>query len=215
VRQHDAFRVAGGAGGIDQRGHIVGDGLVDQLVEFLRMVVAAAQRHHLFERLDARILVGDARQRVEDDDVLDAGHFVLLVQHLVELVVVRDDDEARFGIADDVRALVRGVGGVDRGEDRADRLTGQVGDRPFGPVLGEDRNAFLPLEAQRQQAQRQIAHLFVDLAVRPRLPFAVALGSQEDFVAELGGAVAPHLGQIFFFAHASTPAARSSCQTGR
>jgi hypothetical protein len=78
----------------------------------------------------------------------------------------------------------RRVAGEGRHRDGADRHDGEVGDQPFRPALGDQRDAVAGGDAERRQAARQPLDLRGDLAVAQRTKRALLLVPQEGFVAE-------------------------------
>ena len=102
----------------------------------------------------------------------------------------RDDHRPRARIVEDVQVVALGVGGVGRRGDAARGHDREVGDRPFGAVLGDQHHAVAVARApcaRSASASRQTWRA----ASRPaqRLPCAAALGGQERPLAELVGAL--------------------------
>ena len=160
VREHRALGLAGGAGRVDDRGHVVGLHARDGAVE---------------------LLVGDGLDEV--------GHRVqargLEVEHVLEPVapvadpveglgvrgVPRERDH-RVDVVDDAGRLLGRVGLVDRHADRADGGAGEVHDAPFVTGRGVDHHHAAGLDAQADQPLRYLAHALLHLAGRHVVPLA-------------------------------------------
>ena len=85
---------------------------------------------------------------------------------------LRDGNEsyARFRVLQDVQALLRGLGRVDRNVDGAQQQAGEVGDRPLRPVLAENDDAVALANAPGLQLARRGIHPAAQLRRGDRLP---------------------------------------------
>ena len=175
VPQPDALGPAGGAGGVDQRGELVGLDRLDR-------------GRHRAGVLDEELLaeVGELVQRddpvtvaraVEGDDLADARDLALALVELGQLLVVLDEDDLALGVAQDVgrvlgvRRRVDGRGGAAGAHDR------QVREDPLVARAGGDADPLLGLDAERQQARGQAGDPVARLLPgdgRPRLADGVA-----------------------------------------
>jgi hypothetical protein len=123
-------------------------------------------------------------------------------------------DEARLGVADDVRDLVRRTGRVDAGGRAAGEHRGVIEDHPLRTVEPEDRDLAPGREAERDQRAGGGAALVDVLLPRRRLPAAVDLGVVRGLRrANLGvrqeavrDRVSCHPAQSFFFLLLRSPA---------
>ena len=96
---------------------------------------------------------------------------------------LRDDDDARAAIAEDVAVVVDGVGDIGRDGDRAGAHDREIGDHPFRPVFGDEHD---PVAAARYPSERARAPAGSrPRRLRPaqRLVLAVPLGPQKRLVA--------------------------------
>ena len=133
---------------------------------------------------------------VDADDGLERRQAVIVgqgVEHLVGLLLVAGDDDARAGVADDVLQLDPGIGRIDADRDRADHLDAEIGVKPFRRILAGDGDAVAGLEAERQQAKRDGARGLVVVAPGIAVPDAVILLAQRELVAMQCGALAQQL----------------------
>ena len=201
VGLHDALRRPRGAGGVDDRGQVVGlraGQARGQRAGVLRGVVAteAAQhrpRHDHLGRLRGLV----AR---DHDDVLEPRRLVTRLEHLGELPRVLHDDRPRAGVVDDVGDEVRRVGRIHRNRDAARAEDREVGLHPFGPARREQRDGVAGLAAERDQPERYLAHDLAHLAPRQRRPRAVTLEHLRGAIGALLHPAPEHRSQGF--AHA-------------
>ena len=168
VGQHHALGFARGAGGVDERGEIVG-------IDLRRRwrIAAAAEKGFEFVHPDH---VGN--------DALDLGC----------LLTVPDDDHLGPGVLEDVGAVLGKQRRVDRHVDGAEVVACPIGHRPFEAVVGEDGDAVAVADPQRGQPGGTGFHLVGDLVGGDGLPglpdlAPVAVGSgmalealREEFV---------------------------------
>ena len=178
VRQHRALGRAGGAGGVDQQGELVGLGARDQLLPQAGMgrVVLAAERQQLVERA---CTCGSLKSRqalhVEDEDLANVRAALAHLEELVELLVVLDEQEARAAVVQDVLDLLGGVGRIDAVGDAAGAHGAHVGVEPFGHRLGEDRDDLAALQPERDEAHADPPRALAVLAPRRGAPDAEVL----------------------------------------
>ena len=67
----------------------------------------------------------------------------------------RDDDGAGAAVVEDVLVVALGVGDVGRHGDAARGHDGEVGDQPFGPVLGDQHHPVARARARAASARRR------------------------------------------------------------
>ena len=89
--------------------------------------------------------------------------------------------------------LIRGVCGVDGDIDGIGRERSKIGVGPFRPVLGKDGNAFLALEAEPDQSQREIPDIAGELDPGDVLPSSALLDTQSGPFSEGVHTVQEHL----------------------
>ena len=84
---------------------------------------------------------------------------------LLELLVVLDDHRAGVGVLEHVLALLGRVRLVDRDDRGAGGEGGEVEVGPLGAGVGEDRDLVAALDAEIDQAERELADGLADLRV--------------------------------------------------
>ena len=85
-------------------------------------------------------------------------------------------------VLQDVAGLSRGQRRVDRNRDRPGGEDGQVGHHPFGPALGDDRDAIARPHAERAKPEREVADALEELLARQRIdPVRAAASDQPGF----------------------------------
>ncbi len=137
VGESDALGLAGGAGGVDERGQVMGldgtdEGIEDGIAPGAVGIGIVKQLAHG----DGALGSG----RIHHDDVLQLGLGADRVQ-LVELLASGDDGNAAAGVAHQLRDLLAGEGGVDGHIGGADGQSGKIGDRPLPAVLADEGDA--------------------------------------------------------------------------
>ena len=201
MREHRAFRRAGGAGGVDQDADIVGRGLLDQPIEGCVGVgvfegIGVAEIAERFERHQLLLAVVPQALHVDADDRLERGQAVIVghgVEHLVGLLLIAGDDDARAAVPNDVLQLDPRIGRIDADRDRADHLGAEIGVKPFRRILAGDGDAVAGFDSERQQAERDQPRRLVIVAPGIALPDAVLLLAQGEPVAMELGALAEQL----------------------
>ena len=169
VRQLHALRRPGGAGGVDQREHVV---LLHGAPGRLEVEVVVSHLQDLVERQHA--VRGVA---VHHDHVLQRAARLLHGQDAVEERLLGDDDRARRVAHEELDLLGR-VGVVD-GEGRgADVHRRGVGEVELGPVGEHHAERVAALQAEGHEALAQGPHLA--RVVRPAVLRAAVLGPQGD-----------------------------------
>ena len=168
VGEGNAFGLAGGAGGVDERGQIVRLDGVSEGVED-RIALGTAR-------------IGVAQHLAEGDGAFGSGGIhhhdafeVGLVAHggeLVELHARGDDGDAAAGVANLLRDLLAGEGGIEGDVGRADGERGKVGNDPLPAVFADERDAIALFRAELEKRSGQGAHALIDLIGRERLPLA-------------------------------------------
>ena len=168
VRQHDAFRLAGRAGRVDDGGQIVWrhrlDPPVPHRVEVSTLREGRAAREPFAPGRGARSATLDGRYVVERHDVLDAGQTAANGLQLGRLPLVRNERDAGAAVGQDVLDLLGGQCRIDRHGDTAGREDGEVRQLPLRPGLCGDRHPIAGLEPRIDQGQ---AHASDGLDVVP------------------------------------------------
>lgn len=156
VRQPDTLGTAGGTGGVDERGQLVGAQRGDPLLDTLRVLLqiggAALLQLGEGEHPALRIALGGLRARlVDDDDMGQLGQLRALRAGLGELSGVLRDQHPAAGVGQDVGGLL-GVGaGVDRGGGGAGAEHPEVGEDPLDAGVGGQRHPLLGAYAERDE----------------------------------------------------------------
>ena len=189
-RQHHAFGLPGGAGGVeDDRG-------VGALAGRDLAIEPGAERCVLRQSLAA---VGDdVRHGVKPGVVVVAQAPPLVVDHglelrqavrhrqdLVDLLLVLDRGEAHLGMREHIGQLFRDGVGIDRHRHDAERLGRHHRGIELRPVGADDRHGVAAAEPQPMQAERIGADLVEQLRPGQRLPNAQILVTHRRPAAEV------------------------------
>ena len=187
-----ALRPARGPGRVDDDGRVVGahgGGQPGQRVGISRER-GAARGLDLRERAHARMPVREQRARVHDQH---RAHRRAVVQHrqrLVEVLLVLDDDDGGPAVLEEVAHLARRRGGIDAVGDRPQRLDGEIGDRPLGARIADDRHALAARHrVLAREAEGDGAHALGELTPRGLTPDAQLLGAKGDAGGATAGAI--------------------------
>ena len=129
MREHGAFRRAGGARGVDQDTDIIGRCLVDQAIEGCVGVrlckgISRAEFAQRIERHQLLLAIVPQSLHINADDRLERGQAIVGegVEHLVGLLLIAGHDHARAAVPNDVLQLDPGIGRIDADRDRPDHL---------------------------------------------------------------------------------------------
>ncbi len=187
VAQHRPLGGAGGAGGVDEDGEIVGLGDVHHGLEGagVLLVVACAELHQLAERHHLGIAEPAEPLEVVDEDLHEGRTAVAHREDLVELLLVLGEEEARAAVVDDVLDLARRVRGVDAVGDAADGQRAEVRVEPLRAVVGDDRHHVARPEPQRHQPEPDVPGLEPVLPPGDRPPDPEVLLPHRHLVAAL------------------------------
>ena len=179
--QHGALGLAGGAGGVDEGGDVIGRGCRRALGHGAPAGLGGC-RAKAFESLEGHDVdgavgaeaVADVDVAVDDDDVAQTLAVGDDREHDVELLPVADIDYRRARVVDDVLDLVGAGGGVNRHGDSAVGVCGEVGDEEFGAVCAEDGRHARFGQAEGLEGIGYIGRTLAQGVPRQRLPPAVA-----------------------------------------
>ena len=160
VREDYALRRPGRAGGVDEDARVVGRDARDALVE-LGLAATAAALSEIVE-LDR---VADLTVRLHHDHELERGQVVLDLADLRQLLAVLHEHGARLRVLEHVVALLGRVRLVDRHRGAAGREDAEVGVRPLGASVREDRDAVAAPHPQVDQPASDLAHGGAELRV--------------------------------------------------
>jgi hypothetical protein len=92
--------------------------------------------------------------------------------------------------------IALGIGDVGRNSDAAGRHHRQIGNAPFGAILGDESDAIAILEANPAEILRQQTDLICGFSPALRDPLTIALGPEKGRIALLVGALQKQLDQI-------------------
>ncbi len=183
--QHHALRLAGGARGVDERGHVVrprgGSAATD-----LGVVGFLPPGEEIRPADDTRA----RRHLVHQHDRLQPGRRLSAGLEPLERFAVLDHRHHGLRVLGDVAALLGGAVRVDPGRARPHRDRREVGDEPLRAVLGQDHDPLARLDAGRHEGTGGSTDAVAVLAPRDRLPRAFALAGH-------GGAVFVGTGRRF------------------
>ena len=151
----------------------------------MRLRPGAAELAQGVEREHLRVAEVAQALGVEDDDLLQPRQALAHREHLVELLVVLDEDHLGARVRAQVLDLGGGVGRVDAVRDAARRQHGEIGEHPFDDRVGEDRGGVAGREAQGEQAVADLAHRGRGARPGPFAPEAELLLPHEDAIGAL------------------------------
>ncbi|OPZ68635.1 MAG: hypothetical protein BWY83_02248 [bacterium ADurb.Bin478] len=157
LRQHDPFRVAGGAGGVDDGSEVLLLGSRQfggrRFGAFFLQEFAVKRAVAFFSALGAQIFQRENHQR----------HGGQLFQFVP--VFLADKDSLAAGMADDVTDIVFRKAGQDRHRYRRHGGDREIGDGPVGTVVPQQSDAISRFHAQRGQFDGEGGHRFLQLSI--------------------------------------------------
>src|SRR6266404_5478114 len=142
VREHNAFRFAGGARGVDDGGELTRENSRGALAVSGNIRCACTGD----EGFVAQALGGNVGTGIGDDDLLEFGKFLASGKKLLQLWRTSDEDHFGATMLQDVRHPVRGLVEVDGNGDAAGTGDGEVRSVPFGAIRGEKTDAIAGLD---------------------------------------------------------------------
>src|SRR5437773_7406101 len=189
VRQHDALRVAGRSGGVADDGDVFRLPLLDLGIEVAGVLGPELAPELLDGLIGAKpvVLVVEHAARIVVRHEAEARELHTERQHLVDLLLVLGHDHRALGVIPDEGELLRDRVLEDRHRHAAQALRGHLGPVQPGTVVADDRQPLAPLESERGEPEREVAHLVVVLAPGPRLPDAAVLLADRRPVAKVAG----------------------------
>ena len=157
VGEHDPLRRPCGAGGVDERGHVL---LAEPLDRGRHSLVGGACGEGEEALPRHRHGVVGRRNAPHEHHMLELRHLLARCHHLGPLREVFDQQELRAAVVDHVGQLVGRTGGVDAGGCAAHAHAGHVEDGPLGTVEADDGHAARALrEAEREEGAGCLLHL--------------------------------------------------------
>ena len=186
VRQDHALRLARRARGVEHDAGMVIGQLGRAAVQlFLEAVMPGKPLgRNVGQGVHGGMVVFAHPALVEIGNVVDAGQAVLHLKHLVDLLLIAADHEARAAMVEDIGHLFRHRVLIERHRHRAAHFGGDHGPVKRGAVAADDGDMVAPLDPKRHEAQRDGAHLGSRLGPGPALPDA-------EFLFPIGGIAAP------------------------
>ena len=168
VGEGDALGLAGGAGGVNERGQIAGlDGADEGIEDGIALGAAGIGIVNQLAHGDGALGSG----RIHHDDAFQLGLGADRVK-LVELLARGNDGNAAAGVAHQFRYLLAGEGGVDGNIRGADGQSSKIGDHPLPAVLADEGDAVALFRAHPQKCRGQRPDTLIDLIRGDRLPLA-------------------------------------------
>jgi len=167
-----AFRLAGGAGGIQHHGDIAGTPQGDLAVEKigLRPVVNAAHLNRFVQTLNEGLGIVAHAARVIVKDMVQRRAVAHDFKQFVDLLLVLDDGELDPGVLQDKSHLLRHRVLVQRHRHAAQHLCRAHRPVQARPVVADDGEVVAALETKRGQAAGHRPRLRGNLAPGPGLP---------------------------------------------
>src|SRR6516162_11453342 len=144
MSQHDTFRHAGRARGVDDGSEVFSLDPASAAVEF-RIALLAALVHEMRHAEGMRGL-----DRIHYYQLLDPGLW-LDGLHLAQLRVGGNEHHSAFGILEDETCLLGSQRRINRHRHDAKKLTREVSDRPFRAIFGENRYSVSPVDGPALQ----------------------------------------------------------------
>ena len=182
MREHHPLGVPGGTGRVDDgRQRVRVERLAALLVAPTEPVLPHQPSVPLVDHLGQCALarLDTLRRGGHDDDGLELGQPVSLLADFGRLQVVLRHHDPRTCIGQDVADLAGRQGCVHRNGHGAGGQCRQVGDRPLGAAVGQDRHPVTRLDADTLESQAEVADLVKHLAARSVLePVADTVADQ-------------------------------------
>ena len=196
VTDHRALRSARGSRRIGHDHQVLGFGRANFTLPALGMVREPGPPH-VKQLLDAdALLVVETPQpfHVEDDDLLKRRRGFPDFEHLVQLLLVFGEVEARTAVGDQVLDLVGTVGGVDSVGDTACTDDSEIREQPFPVDFRRNGADIAALKPQRLQSESDQTGLLAVVPPRVLVPDAEVLfanghpvGLRDDAMPEQPG----------------------------
>ena len=189
VGQHHALGLAGGAGRVEHRTVIPGLDLFHAALDQVRIHAAmrVAALGQLLAGHQRAIGVVTQSARIVVDDVLQRRAFAPDLQHLVDLLLILDDDHGHACVLQDVDHFLRDGVLIERNRHGAQCLGRHHRHIELGTVFADHRDVVAALDAKLRQAVGHPAHRFMHLAPGERLPDPeVLLANRRPIAAHAG-----------------------------
>ncbi len=160
VREAHALGAAGGAGGVDEGGELVGadrgDPLLHRVGVLLQVRLAAALQFVEADDPALRVALGGCGVgRVDHHDVVEVRQVGAALAGLGELGGVLGDEDAALGVGEDERRLLGVRLRVDGGRGGARAHDGEVAEDPLHAGAGGEGHALLGPDAEVHEARRR------------------------------------------------------------
>jgi hypothetical protein len=200
IAEHRALGLAGRTRGVDHQRQ-VGEALAFEHGGDLRAIARLAFGADALEFVEGNHALAVLGRRVAqplllaDNDALEPRQLPQRGQHLVGLLLVLANDDLDIGMGQHIGDLVARAGRVDADGDAADQAGAHLGQHPFEPVLGDHADMAALGQAERPQAQADMARAPVVLRPADRMPDAEILLPDRDHVGPQPGLLGQHLRQ--------------------
>ena len=142
---------------------------------------------HMAEFMQARMIVFPKPPRIEVDHVFELVQAVLHLDHLVDLFLILDDDEACTAMIEDICHLFGCRVLVKRHGDRTHGLRRDHRPIQLRTVAADDGDEIAFVDAKVYQPKREVIHFALNVLPRPGLPDAEFLFAERGLVRELLG----------------------------
>src|SRR6266581_5047579 len=144
VREHHAFRLAGGAGSVDERSELAGKNLRSARTVGGNVRCARAGDKSFV----AEAIAGDIGATVGDNNLLQLGKAGADSEKLLQLGRADNEDDLGSAVFQDVRHAVGRFVEINGHGDGASAVDGEVGGMPLGAVGGKETDAVAGLHAE-------------------------------------------------------------------
>ena len=177
----DPLRGTSRAGGVDQRGDVLGLDLAPHPVEGfgVALVFAAAQLEEVIPADEPIVCVAHG---LHHHDAAQQGELATNGSEAVHEAGVFDEGEAGVAVAGDVLDLLWRQGVVEADRGALGVLDGEVGDQVLGAVARHDHAELTGPESERPQAQGDAADKVAVLSPRQAMPAVLGPPIQGAFV---------------------------------
>jgi len=170
VREHDALRLAGGAGRVDERSELAGKNLRSAHAVGGNVRGAGVGNKSFVTETFA----GDVDATVSDDNLLEFGKVGANGEKLLQLWRANNENDLGAAMLEDIGHAVRGFVEVHRNGDGAGAVDGEIGGMPFGAIGGKKADTVTGFHAEFDESGGEAGDAVEKFLGRDGFPTAVA-----------------------------------------